>query len=67
MQQKPRGREDSVLPGGLLGTILLRGLPWIGFGTRGSLHSHSGPGRSLEACRTADTADPDLHPADPLL
>lgn len=35
MQQKPRGREDSVFSGGLLGTILLRGL-LIGFCTLGA-------------------------------
>lgn len=35
MQQHPRGREDSIFSGGLLGTILLRGL-LIGFCTLGA-------------------------------
>lgn len=52
MQQKPRGREDSVFSGGLLGTILLRGL-LIGFCTLGAYTATAARGGSLEACRTA--------------
>ncbi|MEI3579776.1 MAG: cation transporting ATPase C-terminal domain-containing protein [Acutalibacteraceae bacterium] len=33
----------------------------------GSLHSHSGPGREPGGLPDRRTADPDLHPADPLL
>lgn len=52
MQQKPRGREESVFSGGLLGTILLRGL-LIGFCTLGAYTAAAAQGNSLEVCRTA--------------
>lgn len=52
MQQKPRGREESVFSGGLLGTILLRGL-LIGFCTLGAYTATAARGGTLEACRTA--------------
>ena len=66
MQQKPRGREDSVFSGGLLGTILPAGTAHRVL-YPGSLHSHSGPGREPGGLPHRRTADPDLHPADPLL
>ena len=52
MQQHPRGREDSIFSGGLLGTILLRGL-LIGFCTLGAYTAMAARGSSLESCRTA--------------
>lgn len=65
MQQKPRGREDSVFSGGRWGPSCCGTAH--GFCTLGAYTATAARGGSLEACPHRCTADPDLHPADPLL